>query len=161
MLNRIRWKLSIDKGQFCKGAHTCTCFLSCQCPRKTVTLGWPRFLEGLAKHFDICYLGRGTWLLRTNLSNLGLSGLCLRPVSLGPRGSCWPCPPHSIPLAFFFGGIFTSLTDFKIFYNFEILYIVKVHFIFTNAAKCKQTNFNWKYCPVFHLIWPFMANMSR
>lgn len=99
MLNRIRWN-----------SYTCTCFLSSQCPRKIVTLGWPRFLEGLAKHLDICYLGRGTWLLRTNLSNLGLSGLRLRPFSLGPRSSCWPCPPRS--LAFFFGGIFTSLTDF-------------------------------------------------
>lgn len=161
MLNRIRWKLSIGKRQFCNGTQTCTCFLSCQCPRKIGTLGYPRFLEGLAKHLDICYLGRGTWLLRTNLSNLGLSGLRLRPFFLGPRGSCWPCPPRSIPLAFFFGGIFTSLTDFKTFNNFEILYIVKVHFIFTNAAKCKQTNCNWKYCPVFNLIWPFMANMSR
>lgn len=110
---------SIGKGQFCKGTHTCTCLLSSQCPRKTVTLGWPRFLEGLAKHLDICYLGRGTWLLRTNLSNLGLSGLRLRLFSLGPRSSCWPCPPRSIPLAFFFGGIFTSLTDFILkFWNF-------------------------------------------
>lgn len=103
--------------EYDENSYTCTCFLSSQCPRKIVTLGWLRFLEGLAKHLDICYLGRGTWLMRTNLSNLGLSGLRLRPFSLGPRSSCWPCPPRS--LAFFFGGIFTSLTDFILkFWNF-------------------------------------------
>lgn len=99
-------------------------------------LGWFRFLEGLVKYFDICYLERGIWLLCINLSNLGLFGFFFCFVFFGLCGFCWLCLFYLIFFVFLFGGIFILLIDFKIFYNFEILYIVKVYFIFINVVKC-------------------------
>lgn len=145
--------------EYDENSYTCTCFLSSQCPRKIVTLGWLRFLEGLAKHLDICYLAWGEELgwcaqIWATSDYPGYASVLFLLDHVVPVG-------HVHPARLLFSLVAYSPHQQILFWNFEILYIVKVHFIFTNAAKCKQTNCNWKYCPAFHLIWPFMANMSR